>query len=465
MRNNNPLEKYVQEEGLPSSIEHESAVLGVLLRDKTILEMLTEAGIDGKYFHSPTMRDTYLACRDLVDEGKDIDILSVKAYLKQKHADENVLNALLDLSEIGGEILGFQIPTHIDGLLEYYQRREQAIQSIKTFEESYYGKFSVKRNENIMSCLEPWNQIQNMNIEIEWVIERHIPKGSITLVFGKGGIGKTWLLLDMARCIGSGNPFLGFESSKAPVIFIDFENPLAVLNIRTRKLGDAENVHFWRVNNDKMKAPKLDSKDWERYKSLPEGAILIFDTLRASQSKDENASKEMGMIMERLKELRDSGFTIILLHHTAKNSDNVAKGSTAIVDLADHILGLTRVKKKNDGPEIVVDDDDNDEDTIYRFGVREKTRYEPYHVYLTLNPDRGFELAPDPQEETLKRMHEILVKCGSMKITLLIHSCHSLGISKQKLRKLVDIGRGRYWDIENRPNEKNAKYVIPKSVF
>ena len=179
MRNNNPLEKYVQEEGLPSSIEHESAVLGVLLRDKTILEMLTEAGIDGKYFHSPTMRDTYLACRDLVDEGKDIDILSVKAYLKQKHADENVLNALLDLSEIGGEILGFQIPTHIDGLLEYYQRREQAIQSIKTFEESYYGKFSIKRNENIMSCLEPWNQIQNMNIEIEWVIERHIPKGSI----------------------------------------------------------------------------------------------------------------------------------------------------------------------------------------------------------------------------------------------------------------------------------------------
>lgn len=88
----------------------------------------------------------------------------------------------------------------------------------------------------------------------------------------------------------------------------------------------------------------------------------------------------MGEIMQKLKELRDSGFTIIMLHHTAKNSDNVAKGSTAIVDLSDHILGLTRVKKKIDGQEIIIDDDsDNEDDAIYRFGVRGKTRYEPYH--------------------------------------------------------------------------------------
>ncbi|MHC4269349.1 MAG: hypothetical protein ACYSTS_12885 [Planctomycetota bacterium] len=62
-------------------------------------------------------------------------------------------------------------------------------------------------------------------------------------------------------------------------------------------------------------------------------------------------------------------------------------------------------------------------------------------------------------------MHKVLMEYGSMKITFLIHSCHNMGISKQKLRKLVDIGRGRYWDIENRPEEKNAKFIIPKSVF
>jgi hypothetical protein len=213
-----------------------------------------------------------------------------------------------------------------------------------------------------------------------------------------------------------------------------------------------------------MKAPKLDSKEWKQYKCLPEGAVLIFDTLRASQSKDENASNEMGLIMNRLKELRDSGFTIILLHHTAKNSDNVAKGSTAIVDLADHILGLTRVKKKKDGQEIVVDEDD--EDAIYRFGVSEKTRYEPHHVYLALNPDKGFELAPDPQEGTLKDMHKVLTEHGTMNMTSFIENCRdNLSVAKKKLRKLIDVGNGRYWDIENRRDEKNAKFVIPKSDF
>jgi len=464
MRNNNPLKKYVQEMGLPSSIEHEEAVLSVLLRNKTVMEILTEKGINNEYFYSPTMKSIYMACSNLIDSGKEIDMPSILAFLKQNHSDENIRKTLTDIMDL--EVLTSHIPTHADGLIEFYQRREQAIQSIKSFDESYNGKFTVRSNENIMSSLESWSQIQNMDIEVEWTIERHIPKGSITLVFGKGGIGKTWLLLDMARCIGSGIPFLGFETNKAPVIFIDFENPLAVLNTRTQTLGDTEDVHFWRVNNDKMKAPKLDSKEWEQYKCLPAGAVLIFDTLRASQSRDENASNEMSLIMNRLKELRDSGFTIILLHHTAKNSDNVAKGSTAIVDLADHILGLTRVKKKRDGQEIVVDDDDNDsdEDTIYRFGVREKTRYEPYHVYLTLNPDKGFELAPDPQEETLKDMHKVLIEHGTLNKTSFIEKCRSLSVSKDKLRKLVGIGCGRYWNIEA-GSEKNAKFVIPKSVF
>ncbi|HBH87262.1 MAG TPA: hypothetical protein DDY17_06655 [Syntrophaceae bacterium] len=178
----------------------------------------------------------------------------------------------------------------------------------------------------IIDCLESWNAIRSMEIIIEWVVDRLIPRNSITLVFGKGGIGKTWLLLAIARCIGLGDSWLGFHTIQASVFFIDFENPVAVLNIRTNKLGEAENVYFWRSNNPELKAPRLDSKDWKLYKQLPAGSVLIFDTLRASQGGDENASDAMARVMNRLKELRDMGFTVILLHHTAKNSDKVAKG-------------------------------------------------------------------------------------------------------------------------------------------
>lgn len=316
-----------------------------------------------------------------------------------------------------------------------------------------YGKAhpetTALKKVDIISCLESWETIRSMEIKVEWVVDRLIPKQSITLLFGKGGIGKTWVILDVARCVASGTPYLGLTTIKTPVVFVDFENPLAVLNTRTQKLGDGEGVLFWRANNDQMKAPKLDKKDYELYKQLPAGAVLIFDTLRASQDRDENKSDEMGLIMGRLKELRDMGFTIILLHHTAKNSDRIAKGSTAIVDLADHILGLTLVRKKRDGQDVIVDDDDPDEDLAYRFGVREKTRFEPYHIYLTLNPDRGFDLAPDLQEDTLKAMYEVLNEQGAIKKTAFLKDCKGkINLGEKKLRRLFDIGQGRYWKVE-----------------
>lgn len=334
---------------------------------------------------------------------------------------------------------------------------------LKEYGQKNDGK-EEKEKFDVLLSLESWESIRSKEIKIEWIIDRLIPKDSIILLFGKGGIGKTWLTLDMARCIGMGIPYLGFSTAKTPVIFVDFENPLAVLNTRTQKLGETEGVYFWRANNDQIGAPKLDNKDYVLYKQLPRGAILIFDTLRASQDRDENKSHEMALILGRLKELRDMGFTIILLHHTAKNSDKMAKGSTAIVDLADHILGLTLVKKKRDGQEIVIDDEDNEDDLVYRFGVREKTRFEPYQIYLTLNPDRGFDLAPDPQEDTLATMHKIISDLGAADKTSFISTVKTkLSLSLHKSRKLFETGEGRYWTIKK--SEHNKQIVTPIELF
>jgi len=164
--------------------------------------------------------------------------------------------------------------------------------------------------------------------------------------------------------------------------------------------------------------------------------------------------------MGRLKELRDLGFTIVVLHHTSKNSDRY-KGSTSIADQADHLLGLTKVKKNNGGPDEVVQDDDDDPDTVYRFGWCEKTRFEPYAVYLTLNPDRGFDLAPDPQEMNLKVILNILLEQGSLlKTELARRGAAALGVSEKKVMRLIGQGQGRYWAIE-KLGTKNAQRIVP----
>lgn len=306
--------------------------------------------------------------------------------------------------------------------------------------------------------LETWDEIRELDIQIEWLIDRLIPKESVTVLYGRGGVGKTWISMDLARCIGGGTQFAGHKTVKTPVVYIDFENPLAVLSSRMKKLGGGGGVLFWRGNREGFKAPKLDSDDWAAYKALPKGSLLIFDTLRAAHSGDENSSCTIGVVMGRLKELRDIGFTIILLHHTPKNSDTTLKGSTSIADLGDHTLCLTKGGDEEFTKTC---------DAIYRFGVIGKTRYEPYLVRLTFAPEKGFELAPGPrvdtstrEDEALGKMFMILIESGPMNKTEFLKCCGDAGIgSRQELINLFEAGTGQYWTVET--GAHNAHHVKP----
>jgi archaellum biogenesis ATPase FlaH/5S rRNA maturation endonuclease (ribonuclease M5) len=319
--------------------------------------------------------------------------------------------------------------------------------------------------EDPLFFLRKGSELLNLGCSIEWVTDKLIPKQSITLLHGKGGIGKTWLSLIIADSVSKGIPSIGLTTQQMPVIYIDFENSLPVLVDRVKKIHASE-VLFWHNTND-IKPPKLDHLLWEQYKSLPIG-LLIFDTLRASQAQDENDSRNMAFIMGRLKELRDQGFSIILLHHTPKSNDRTYKGSTAIMDLADHVLSLHKVRKRN--LEDVADDEDED-DCYYKLGTKDKTRYEPFHVFLDFDPEKGFVIAPDPDEEDMKELHNIITALrdaiGELPIQskIIDKAKEELELSKSKIARLLRKGEGKYWNSQKIPDRKNAKVFDPISVF
>lgn len=294
------------------------------------------------------------------------------------------------------------------------------------------------------SVLKKGSELGQLNITIEWAIDRLLPKQSITLLHGKGGIGKTWLSLIMADAINKGIQFNRLDTASMPVVFIDFENSLPVLIDRIKKIG-IEDVLFWHNSNEKLKPPKLDKDDWTLYEQLPEGSLLIFDTLRASQGQDENDSRHMAFILSRLKELRDKGFTILLLHHTPKGNDRTYKGSTAILDLADHVLSLHKVRRNNpDGGEIEDDDDDN---CLYRLGTKDKTRYEPFHIFMAFDKTQGFIPALDPDEDELRFIQETLHEKGTLNQRQIFEILKDeLDIkSKGKVISLLRKGEPKFW--------------------
>jgi len=291
------------------------------------------------------------------------------------------------------------------------------------------------------------------NTDFDWIVEKLIPEGAITLLYGKAGTGKTWLVLQLGIAVSGGRPFCTLRTKKCPVIYVGFEDPLQVISKRLKIMGASNNFRIWHIDSD-FPPPKLD-KQWQKYKQLPAGSLLIFDTLRASQGGDENSSQDMAQIMEKLKELRKEGLTIVLVHHTPKASESIYKGSTAILDLVDHELCLEKLKDE---------DNENIETEVYRLGTKQKTRFQPGEVFLSFAQE-GFELAQDPRVQKLYELCEIIKQKGEpLQQDIIKEAGEQLGWSKNKTLQVLKKGEGTFWRRKKGQGHK-FYYVLSEKVF
>lgn len=304
-------------------------------------------------------------------------------------------------------------------------------------------------------------EIRNMEIKIEWLIDGIIPKNGVTLLFGRGGIGKTTLTLQMCQAISSGDNFLGRTTEKTTVIYIDFENSLSVLSERLRTTG-ADQVWFWSSSDSPRRLDQDLSIYFNLLKKYP-GAVFVFDTLRSAQDGDENDSRFMASVMKPLRILRDLGATVILLHHTKKSSDDVYKGSTAIFDLVDHVVGLYPVKKAGENKE---SEGELAEIPIYFFGTKNKTRYRTFEQYLCFDKELClFVRVIDLKEMMLMKIREKIPEIGIIQKNLLPILKTSLGISEGKALGLLKEGINRYWSAEKDSKSNNAVTYKPFPGF
>ncbi|GEM_PF-1390522 len=310
-------------------------------------------------------------------------------------------------------------------------------------------------------CLKTGAELQALDVKVEYRVERLLPARSLTLLYGRSGIGKTWLSLMFAKAVQEGRPLFGLSTKACPVVYVDYENPLNVVADRARKL-DIREVRFWHLSAE-TPPPKLDSPKWELFKRLPEGSLIVFDTSRASHGMDENDSEAAALVMGRLKELRELGHDVVLLHHTTKADDQNSKGSTGWYDLADHTLSLCRVRsgsyeETDDGAAF-------DPGGLLSLGVGKKTRFEPPpKIYLTLEPgEGGLVLSESPDQAATDALAEYIAGAGcGRNQSEIIDWAKEAGIGPRMRGSFISLlnrGEGTHWRSHKGP--RGAKIYGP----
>lgn len=211
---------------------------------------------------------------------------------------------------------------------------------------------------NVISAKE----LQNKELpQLSIIVQRMLYQG-LTVLASQPKIGKSWLSLDIAVCVATGQPIWNNETLQGDVLYLALEDSYNRLQSRLNLILDgkeAPNNLYLSTMSSSIGSGLLD--ELNNFLILhPNTRLIIIDTLqkvRDTMKTTETAYgydyKEVG----NLKKFADShGISILLVHHLRKARDkddvfNQISGTNGIAGAADTMIVLSKSDRSH--PETV----------------------------------------------------------------------------------------------------------------
>lgn len=210
-----------------------------------------------------------------------------------------------------------------------------------------------KTNDNINAFSEvdtaTASEIQTQNVE--WLYEGYVPLGTVTLICGDGGEGKSFYALALAAAISGGKPLPGTDKAfpASDVIIQNAENPWpSVIKPRLEMLGaDCTKIH--RINENDKRLTLTDSRI-EAAIRKHNAKFIIIDPLQShldlnfSMNRAESVRPALTHL-ERVAEKTQSA--VLIVGHINKGrgkAQHRGLGSVDIVNSVPSVLYLGRAE-------------------------------------------------------------------------------------------------------------------------
>jgi hypothetical protein len=180
-----------------------------------------------------------------------------------------------------------------------------------------------------------------------WLIDGLVPAASLTMLYGPSGAGKSHVALDLGASVATGRQWCDRNVTAGTVLYVVAESPA----------GMGRRIAAWAEHHE-LTLDQLDDLCWitgavNLFDPLEAHALaahvirldarlVIIDTLaRCSVGAEENSAKDMGQVIAGADLARRAGATVLLVHHTGKDGDRGARGSSALKAAVDAELAVS----------------------------------------------------------------------------------------------------------------------------
>jgi hypothetical protein len=183
------------------------------------------------------------------------------------------------------------------------------------------------------------------------LIKGLLQENALAVLYGEPGAGKSFLTMELATAVATGEPFFDRPTIRGPVAYVAAEGGSGVRNrfaaIRhhrsaTKPISAADELRVALEPFLLDSLPEL-TKICQSLDTWPTAPVLIvIDTLARSIYGDENTATDMGAFVQACDALRTRyGAAVLIVHHTGKDAAKGARGSSALKAAVDTEISVT----------------------------------------------------------------------------------------------------------------------------
>lgn len=305
--------------------------------------------------------------------------------------------------------------------------------------------------------------------DTKWLCDGLIPERAITFIVGDAGSYKSTFALALSTAISLCEEFLGRETRKRRVLYLDNENPPDVLRMRNEAMGlgleKNQRLRLWSMYDAPPPKPGGFELGEIVRRSAAQGRkpLIVFDHWASFLRPGEGGETtgQTSALLQAMKNLCGLGATVLVLAHTKKYDPAMWYGGADILAKADamHTFVVTPDALRPGGDIVQV------KCFLKRHGGKDSFAFRP----VPKNPSvknsgvARFELVDDPvkveRRRKIEKLRDLIKHNPNLPQRELARLAMALGLGRDEAEKLLKQGIGKYWEAKPGPKRKLA-YVL-----